>query len=54
MITLYTSVGRYELRKNENGEKQPIVKVDQKEIVQTLLIILICGRQYIKPMKRRQ
>lgn len=33
MITLYTSVGRYELRKNENGEKQPIVKVDQKEMV---------------------
>ena len=32
MITLYTSVGRYELRKNENGEKQPIVKVDQKEM----------------------
>lgn len=32
MITLYTSVGRYELRKNENGEKRPIVKVDQKEM----------------------
>ena len=32
MITLYTSVGRYELRKNENAEKQPIVKVDQKEM----------------------
>ena len=32
MITLYTSVGRYELRKNENGEKQPIVKVAQKEM----------------------
>lgn len=32
MITLYTSVGRYELRKNENSEKQPIVKVDQKEM----------------------
>lgn len=32
MITLYTSVGRYELRKNENGEKQPIVTVDQKEV----------------------
>ena len=32
MITLYTSVGRYELRKNENGEKQPIVTVDQKEM----------------------
>lgn len=31
MITLYTAVGRYELRKNENGEKQPIVTVDQKE-----------------------
>ena len=30
MITLYTAVGRYELRKNENGEKQPIVTVDQK------------------------
>ena len=32
MITLYTSVGRYELRKNENGEKQLIVTVDQKEM----------------------
>lgn len=32
VITLYTSVGRYELRKNENGEKQPIVTVDQKEM----------------------
>ena len=32
MITLYTSVGRYELRKNDNGEKQPIVTVDQKEM----------------------
>lgn len=32
MITLYTAVGRYELRKNENGEKQPIVTVDQKEM----------------------
>lgn len=32
MITLYTLVGRYELRKNENGEKQPIVTVDQKEM----------------------
>ena len=32
MITLYTSVGRYELRKNENGEKQPIVTVDQREV----------------------
>ena len=32
MITLYTSVGRYELRENENGEKQPIVTVDQKEM----------------------
>ena len=32
MITLYTSVGRYELRKNENGEKHPIVTVDQKEM----------------------
>lgn len=32
MITLYTAVGRYELRKNENGEKQPIVTVDQKEV----------------------
>lgn len=32
MITLYTSVGRYELRKNKNGEKQPIVTVDQKEM----------------------
>lgn len=32
MITLYTSVGKYELRKNENGEKQPIVTVDQKEM----------------------
>lgn len=31
MITLYTAVGRYELRKNENGEKQLIVTVDQKE-----------------------
>ena len=32
MITLYTAVGGYELRKNENGEKQPIVTVDQKEM----------------------
>lgn len=32
MITLYTAVGRYELRKNDNGEKQPIVTVDQKEM----------------------
>ena len=32
MITLYTAVGRYELRKNENGEKQPIVTVAQKEM----------------------
>ena len=32
MITLYTSVGRYELRNYENGEKQPIVTVDQKEM----------------------
>ena len=32
MITLYTAVGRYELRKNEYGEKQPIVTVDQKEM----------------------
>ena len=32
MITLYTSVGIDELRKNENGEKQPIVTVDQKEM----------------------
>lgn len=32
MITLYTAVGRYELRKNENGEKQLIVTVDQKEM----------------------
>jgi hypothetical protein len=32
VITLYTAVGRYELRKNENGEKQPIVTVDQKEM----------------------
>ncbi|WP_337520102.1 hypothetical protein [Anaerotignum faecicola] len=32
MITLYTAVGRYELRKNENGEKQPIVTVDQTEM----------------------
>lgn len=32
MITLYTAVGRYELRKNENGEKQPIVTVDQKKM----------------------
>ena len=32
MITLYTAVGRYELRRNENGEKQPIVTVDQKEM----------------------
>jgi hypothetical protein len=32
VITLYTSVGRYELRKNENGEKQLIVTVDQKEM----------------------
>lgn len=32
MITLYTAVGRYELRKNKNDEKQPIVKVDQKEM----------------------
>lgn len=32
MITLYTAVGRYELRKNKNDEKQPIVTVDQKEM----------------------
>lgn len=32
MVTLYTAVGRYELRKNENGEKQLIVTVDQKEM----------------------
>ena len=32
MITLYTAVGRYELIKNENGEKQPIVTVDQKDM----------------------
>ena len=32
MITLYTAVGRYELRKNDNGERQPIVTVDQKEM----------------------
>lgn len=32
MITLYTAVGRYELRRNENGEKQPIVIIDQKEM----------------------
>lgn len=48
MITLYTSVGRYELRKNENGEKQPIVTVDQKEMAlsrEELLLwsCLMCG-----------
>lgn len=32
MITLYAAVGRYELRRNENGEKQPLVTVDQKEM----------------------
>ena len=32
MITLYTAVGRYELRRTENGEKQPIVIIDQKEM----------------------
>ena len=32
MITLYTAVGRYELRRNENGEKQLIATVDQKEM----------------------
>ena len=40
MITLYTSVGRYELRKNENGEKQPIVTVDQKEMEPMVRAIL--------------
>lgn len=31
MVKLYTAVGRYELRKDENGMKQPIVTVNMKE-----------------------
>lgn len=31
MVRLYTAVGRYELRKDENGIKQPIVIVNLKE-----------------------
>ena len=43
MITLYTAVGRYELRKNENGEKQPIVTVDQKEMALSREELLLCS-----------
>lgn len=31
MIRLYTAVGRFELQKDGNGRKQPIVIVNQKE-----------------------
>ncbi len=41
MITLYTSVGRYELRKNKNDEKQPIVTVDQKEMALSIEELLL-------------
>lgn len=41
MITLYTAVGRYELRKNENGEKQLIVTVDQKEMALSIEELLL-------------
>lgn len=41
MITLYTAVGRYELRKNKNDEKQPIVTVDQKEMALSIEELLL-------------
>ena len=41
MITLYTAVGRYELRKNKNDEKQPIVTVDQKEMAISIEELLL-------------
>ena len=41
MITLYTAVGRYELRKNKNGEKQLIVTVDQKEMALSIEELLL-------------
>lgn len=31
MVKLYTAVGRYELRKDDNGMKQPIVTLNMKE-----------------------
>lgn len=43
MITLYTAVGRYELRKNKNDEKQPIVTVDQKEMALSIEELLLCS-----------
>lgn len=36
MIRLYTAVGRYELKNEENGTKQPIVTVNLKEAALTL------------------
>ena len=41
MITLYTAVGRYELRKNKNDEKQPIVTVDQMEMAVSIEELLL-------------
>ena len=41
MITLYTAVGRYELRKTKNDEKQPIVTVDQKEMALSIEELLL-------------
>jgi len=41
VITLYTAVGRYELRKNKNDEKQPIVTVDQKEMALSIEELLL-------------
>ena len=41
MITLYTAVGRSELRKNKNDEKQPIVTVDQKEMALSIEELLL-------------
>lgn len=41
MITLYTAVGRYELRKNKNDEKQLIVTVDQKEMALSIEELLL-------------
>ena len=41
MITLYTAVGRYELRKNKNDEKQPIVTVDQNEMALSIEELLL-------------
>lgn len=41
MITLYTAVGRYELRKNKNDGKQLIVTVDQKEMALSIEELLL-------------